>query len=137
MNPWIGGALAIAAMFVGGGLWGWKGVILALTVVVFWLLLQFSRLMRLMKAASEGPLGQVENAVMLHAQLQAGMPVADVIAMTRSLGKKLGSAPETFGWQDPGGARVEVIVAKGKVESWRLLRLEAQADVEPSGYKAD
>ncbi|MDC8784836.1 hypothetical protein [Roseateles koreensis] len=127
MNPWVGGVLAVAAMFLGGGLWGWKGVILALTGVVFWLLLQFSRLMRLMRAASVTPVGHVESAVMLNAQLQVAMPVAQVLALTQSLGKKVAADPETFVWQDAGGERVEVLLRQGKVQSWRLLRLPAGA----------
>ncbi|ALT79133.1 MULTISPECIES: hypothetical protein [unclassified Roseateles] len=122
MNAWIGGALAVAAMFLGGGLWGWKGVILALTGIVFWLLLQFSRLMRAMRAASESPVGQVHSAVMFNSQLRAGMTVAQIITLTRSLGRKLSDTPETFGWIDAGGDQVAVVLQKGKVQSWELLR---------------
>ena len=61
---------ALAAGYVG---YGWPGVVLALTVVVFWLLLQFSRALRTLRNAASGPVGQVASAVMLHSRLKAGM----------------------------------------------------------------
>lgn len=126
MNNWIGSGLALVALVGGGLLYGWQGVILALTVVVFWLLLQFSRLMRVMKAASEGPVGRVESAVMLNARLRAGMRLVEVLPLTRSLGQKISDSPETFGWTDAGGARVELVLDAGRVSRWTLLRPEAE-----------
>jgi len=126
MNNWIGSGLALVALVGGGLLYGWQGVILALTVVVFWLLLQFSRLMRVMKAASEGPVGRVESAVMLNAKLRAGMRLVEVLPLTRSLGQKISDSPETFGWTDAGGARVELVLDAGRVTRWTLLRPEAE-----------
>jgi hypothetical protein len=43
MNQALGVALAVAALGLGYTSYGWRGVVLAVTVVVFWLLLQFSR----------------------------------------------------------------------------------------------
>ncbi|MEJ6004871.1 hypothetical protein WG899_04890 [Paucibacter sp. AS339] len=130
MNTWIGSALALAALVSGGLLYGWKGVILALTVVVFWLLLQFAKLMRIMKAASEAPVGHIESAVMLNAKLQAGMKLIDLLPLTRSLGRKLSDAPETYGWIDPGGIQVEVVLSSGKVQSWNLVRPSSFGDAD-------
>lgn len=130
MNNWIGSALALAAFVAGGLLYGWKGVILALTIVVFWLLLQFSRLMRVMKNAGEAPIGHVESAVMLNARLRAGMKLVDVIPLTRSLGRKLAEAPETWEWADAGGSRVELVLEGGKIARWQLVRPE-QDSPEP------
>ncbi|MFY7867260.1 hypothetical protein [Roseateles sp.] len=130
MNTWIGSALALAALISGGLLYGWKGVILALTIVVFWLLLQFAKLMRIMRMASDAPVGHIESAVMLNAKLQAGMKLIDLLPLTRSLGRKLSDAPETYGWIDPGGIQVEVVMAGGKVQSWSLVRPESFSDAE-------
>jgi hypothetical protein len=47
---WVLAGLAFVAGWVG---WGWRGLVLALTVVVFWMLLQFSRTMRRGDAALE------------------------------------------------------------------------------------
>ncbi len=122
MNTWIGSALAVAAFVAGGLLWGWKGVILALTVVVFWLLLQFGRLMRIMRTASEAPVGQIDSAVMLNSKLQVGMKLIDLLPISRSLGRKLTDSPETYGWIDAGGVQVEIVLNKGRVVSWTLNR---------------
>lgn len=124
MNNWIGSALALAALVLGGLVYGWQGVVLALTVIMFWLLLQFTRLMRVMKAAGEAPIGTVKSAVMLNAKMRAGMKLVDVIPLTRSLGKKLGESPETWAWQDEGGVRVELVLEGGKVARWTLIRPE-------------
>ena len=122
MNNWIGSALAIAAFVVGGWLYGWQGVILALTVVIFWLLMQFTRLMRVMKNAGDSPVGHVASAVMLNAKLRVGMKLVDVIPLTRSLGRKLAEAPETWEWADAGGSRVEIVLEGSKIARWQLIR---------------
>jgi hypothetical protein len=122
MNTWIGSALAVMAFVAGGVLWGWKGVILALSVVVFWLLLQFGRLMRIMRMASEAPVGQIDSAVMLSSKLQVGMKLIDLLPLSRSLGRKLTDSPETYGWIDSGGAQLEIVLNKGRVVSWTLHR---------------
>lgn len=120
MNAWIGVALALLALVAGGALLGWQGVIFATTGIVFWLLLQMSRLMRVMKTAGAAPMGSVANAVMLAAKLHAGMKLVDLITLTGSLGVK--QAPETFAWRDAGGDAVEVKLVKGKLVEWRLIR---------------
>ncbi len=125
MNPWVGVALALAALVLGGLLLGWQGVVFATTGIVFWLLLQMSRLMRVMKMAGAAPLGSVANAVTLHAQLHAGMKLVDLITLAGSLGVK--QAPETFAWRDGGGDTVEVVLRKGRLAEWRLVRASAAA----------
>jgi hypothetical protein len=122
MNQWIGGALALAALVLGGVLYGWKGVILALTAVVFWLLMQFTRLMRVMRMAGSSPVGHVDSAVMLNAKLKPGMKLVDVLPLTLSLGRKTADSPETYVWADPGGVSVEVVLEGGRVARWSLQR---------------
>ncbi len=120
MNSWAGAALALLALVVGGALLGWQGVIFAMTGIVFWLLLQMSRLMRVMKTAGAAPMGSVANAVTLAAKLHEGMRLVDLITLAGSLGVK--QAPETFRWQDAGGDAVEVVLRKGRLAQWRLMR---------------
>jgi len=120
----IGWALAVAAVAVGYAGYGWRGVLLAVTVIVFWLLLQFSRALRVMRLAAQAPVGQVPSAVMLHAKLQPGMPLMDVVKLTRSLGRKVRDEPETFAWRDESGAEVEIEFAGGRCRVWRLTRAE-------------
>lgn len=120
MNAWLGVALALAALVAGGALLGWQGVIFATTGIVFWLLLQMSRLMRIMKLAGSAPMGSLDNAVMLNARLQEGMKLVDLLLLTRSLGVKRGK--DAYRWQDAAGDAVEVKLAKGRLVEWRLLR---------------
>jgi len=92
---------------------------------VFWLLLQFSRLMRVMRAASEGPVGRVDSAVMLNAKLRKGMTLMHVIAMTRALGQQHSpkdEQPEVFSWRDAGASTVTCTFAGGKLQDWQLQR---------------
>ena len=42
-SAWLGWGLAVAAVAAGYVGYGWKGVVLAVTVAFFWLLLQFSQ----------------------------------------------------------------------------------------------
>lgn len=123
MNPWIGTGLALLALILGGLLFGWQGVVFAMTGLVFWLLLQISRLLRVMKQAGGAPLGAVGNAVMLNSQLHAGMKLVDLIARAGSLGARQG--PDTYLWRDPGGDAVEVVLRKGRLVTWRLIRADA------------
>lgn len=123
MSTGFGLGLALLALLLGGALLGWQGVIFATTGIVFWLLLQMSRLMRLMKSAGSAPMGSVPNAVMLSTKLHAGMKLVDLITLTGSLGVK--QAPETFAWRDAGGDAVEVVLKKGRLTEWRLVRADA------------
>jgi uncharacterized protein (DUF58 family) len=125
MNPIVGWSLAaigIAAGYVG---WGWPGVVLGFTVLVFWLLLQFSRSLRVLKRAAGSPVGHVDSAVMLHSKLKPGMTLMQVLVLTRSLGTRLSETPEHWGWADPGGASVDLEFDRGKLKSWDLVRDDA------------
>jgi len=125
MNPILGWALAVAAVAVGWQSARWQGVAMAVTVIVFWLLLQFNRVLRVMRKASDAPLGHVDSAVMLNAKLKAGMSLVQVLSLTRSLGCKVSDSPETWVWSDAGEARVTLTMAGGKVQTWTLTRPDA------------
>lgn len=120
MNPWLGAALALAALVLGGVLMGWQGVVFAMTLIVFWLLLQMSRLMRVMKLAGSRPMGSVDNAVMLASRLQPGLKLVDLLNLTRSLGLK--QAPDRYAWRDASGDSVEVLLRRGRLIEWELQR---------------
>jgi len=132
MASWL---LAAAAVAVGGWRWGWPGVLLGTTVVVFWLLLQFSRSLRVLKNAGGAPVGSVANAVMLHAKLKPGLSLMQILPLTGSLGRKLDGPHEHFGWQDAAGDGVELTLVNGRLSQWRLTRAEppapGQADAAP------
>jgi hypothetical protein len=122
MNPWLGLALAVAALAAGWFAYGARGIALAVTVIAFWLLLQFNRLVRVMRNAADSPLGHVDNAVMLHAKLHTGLPMAKVVALTKSLGKRAEDSSEVYTWTDAGGASVSITFADGRCASWVLAR---------------
>jgi len=121
MNALIGWALAAVAVLAGWKLYGWPGVLMALTLTTFWLLLQFSRALRAMKLAGQAPVGQVPSAVMLNAKLQQGMTMLRVIGLTRSLGRQQGS-DDVWRWQDDGGSHVTLDFQAGKLQRWELQR---------------
>jgi hypothetical protein len=139
VNAVLGWGLALAAFVAGYVGYGWRGVLLALTVVAFWLLLQFSRSLRVLREAAGRPVGHVDNAVMLHAKLQNGMRLPQVLKLTRSLGEQQAEpgGEETFTWADTGGDRVVVRLRDGAVTSWTLERAEATPAPTPAHGPGD
>ena len=126
MNAAMGWALAALAVVAGYFGYGWPGVLLAFTVIVFWLLMQFSRAVRAMKQAAKHPLGTVQSAVMMQSKLHAGMRLPDILKLSGSLGRRIGegSEPEIFAWCDSGGDEVVVELQGGLLTAWRLQRAE-------------
>ena len=126
MSPQLGWLLAVAGLVAGYRAYGWPGVMLAATVVVFWLLLQFSRALRALREAGTAPVGSLRSAVMLHAKLRKGMTLPHVLAVTGSLGEKVNApttgAEERWRWRDDSGAAVTVRLSRGKVVDWSLVR---------------
>jgi len=126
MKRLLGIAVALVALFASGALFGWKGVVLVMTVLIAWLLLQFARLMKLMGMASKGPVGRVASAAALNGQLRAGMKMVDLLPLAGSLGEKLPGTVQRYGWTDAGGARVEVeLGGDGRVQRWTLIPADA------------
>lgn len=122
MDARLGWLLAAAALGVGWWSYGWRGLVLAATVIVFWMLLQFSRTVRLLRQAAQAPVGHVDSAVMLQARLRVGQPLGDVIRAAGSLGRRVKEHPETFAWTDRGDVRLEVEFVNGRSSVWRLER---------------
>ena len=122
MNATVGWLLAAAAVAAGYVGYGWPGVVLAVSVVVFWLLLQFSRAVRVMRDATGRPVGMVDSAVMLQSRLHKGQTLAQLIKHTRSLGEKRGDEPERYAWRDSAGDEVVVELRDGRLAQWELVR---------------
>ncbi len=122
MNPWIGWGLAAIAVAAGWLGYGWPGLALAFSVVVFWLLIQFNRSVRVMREAAESPVGAVPSAVMLHSKLRVGLPMLQIVKLTKSLGRHLGDTPETWAWTDASGAELRIVFDKGRCVRWELIR---------------
>ncbi len=121
MNATLGWALAAAAVAAGWFAYGWPGVALAATVIVFWLLLQFNRAVRVMRRAGTAPVGHVDSAVMLHAKLRPGMTLMEMLPLAGSLGEVVGEpAAESFCWRDGSGRRLDVQFKQGRLVKWEL-----------------
>ena len=54
-----------------------------------WMLLHFTRMMKVLQRASNRPVGYCDSAVMLNAKLRPGVNLLHVMAMTKALGEQL------------------------------------------------
>ena len=138
MSAPLGWGLAIVAGAVAWLQYGWQGLLLAASVIVFWLLLQFSRALRVMKIAGGRPVGRVDSAVMLKARLKRGMSLMQVITLTRSLGQRIGDGedPECWRWADAGGDAVALELRRGRLDAWSLARADQAGTATGSGVAA-
>ncbi len=139
MNSKLGWLLVAVAFAAGGWYYGWQGLVMAFTVTVFWLLLQFGRALRVMKNATEKPVGHVASAVMFQTKLLRQMTMLQVVGLTKSLGQKVGdpassnqtnTGNDIWRWADAAGDCVTLTFTKGKLTMWELHR--AQADAAPT-----
>ena len=124
MNARLGWLLAAVFAFAAWRAYDLAGLAFAASAIVFWLLLQFNRAVRVMKAAAERPLGRVPSAVMLHAALQRGMTMLDIVSKTKTLGRKVPDGRDRWVWADEGGRSVTLDFEKGRLVAWTLDRPE-------------
>ena len=122
MNPIFGWAMAVVALAAGWRGFGWPGLALAVSVIVFWLLIQFNRSVKVMRKAAKAPIGHIDSAVMLNAKLRTGLPMIEVVTLTKSLGQRVAERPETWAWADASGSEVRIVFDKGRCRSWALNR---------------
>ena len=102
--------------------YGWQGLALAFSVIVFWLLIMFNRSVKVMRMAAESPVGVVGSAVMLNAKLTVGLPMLQVVAFTKSIGRRVTDEPDTSEWRDASGSDVTIVFEKGRCKRWILNR---------------
>ena len=121
--------LVPVALLVGVALayrsYGWPGMAAAASVLVFWTLLHFSRMMQVLKRAANRPVGYVDSAVMLNAKLKPGMTLMHVVAMTRALGQLTSvknEQPEVFVWTDGSDSHVTCTFVGGRLSHHELFR---------------
>lgn len=115
---------------------GWKGVAAVGGGILMWLLLHFTRLMTVMRRASQRPIGYVGSAVMLNAKLKPKVNLMHVVAMTRSLGKRLseeGQEPEIYRWTDGTNSHVTCVFVQGRLAQWTLERPTNPEPIAASG----
>lgn len=125
--------LGVALVVVAYRSYGWAGVALVAGGIVMWMLLHFTRMMKVLQRASKRPIGYCDSAVMLNAKLRPGVNLLHVVAMTRALGEQLSpkeQQPEVFRWTDGSASSVTCEFANGKLVKWELFR-PPQAPAEP------
>ena len=123
--------LGVVVVAVAYRAYGWAGVALAVGAIVMWMLLHFSRMMTVLKRASDRPIGYCDSAVMLNARLKPGMNLLHVVGMTRALGEQLSdkeTQPEVYRWTDPGASYVTCTFQDGKLVQWELFLPPAAPD---------
>ena len=109
--------------------YGWRGLVVVASVLVFGILLHFSRMMQVLKRAANRPIGYVDSAVMLNAKIKPGATLLHVVAMTRSLGllkSAKGAQPEVFEWKDGSQSVVTCTFVGGKLSHHELFRPQAE-----------
>ncbi|MDE2605657.1 MAG: glycerate kinase [Burkholderiales bacterium] len=124
---------ALAVVMVGFAWrgYGWPGVALAVGAIVMWMLMHFSRMMRVLHRASRRPVGWCDSAVMLNAKLRPGVSLLHVLALTRALGELVSpqdTQPEVFRWTDGTQSSVTCEFADGRLVKWELARPAADPD---------
>ena len=124
MSPIIGWVLAAVLAVASFQAYGWQGLALAVSVIVFWLLLQFNRAVRVMRNAAQRPIGEIPSAVMFNARLETGLTMLQIVTRTKSLGRKVEGSEDDWVWHDAGGSSVELHFERGRLKRWQLRRPE-------------
>lgn len=125
------GVVVVAAAYRG---FGWPGVALAAGGIVMWMLLHFTRMMKVLQRAANRPIGYCDSAVMLNARLRPGVNLLHVMAMTRAIGEHVSpkdAQPEVYRWTDGSGSHVTCEFGRGKLVKWELFRPQPPAEGAP------
>jgi hypothetical protein len=122
----LGWILAAVLTYAAWRAYDMAGLAFAASAVVFWLLLQFNRTVRIMKIAGGSPVGRVPSAVMFHSGLSPGLTMLQVLARTKSLGRKVDGSEDDWRWSDDGGASVFLHFERGRLLRWQLERPPGQ-----------
>ncbi|MDP2741950.1 MAG: glycerate kinase [Hydrogenophaga sp.] len=134
LRPFLFPAFAEAIAYAAWQAYGWKGLVLAALMISFWLLLHFTKLMRLLSAAAKRPMGHVRNARALNGQLKKGMPLVEVVRRTLSLGLRHTEPehdPEVLEWADEKGDAVICTFVQGRLQSFELRVAQPVEDASP------
>ena len=122
--------LGVAVVALAYRAYGWPGVALAVGGIVMWMLLHFTRMMKVLQRASNRPVGWCDSAVMLNAKLRPGVNLLHVMALTKALGEQLSpkdTQPEVYRWTDGSASSVTCEFVQGKLVKWTLQRPQAPA----------
>ncbi|MEY4755092.1 MAG: hypothetical protein RJA44_2767 [Pseudomonadota bacterium] len=128
--------LAGSALMLGGWLYGWRGLVLGLTLVVFWLVLQFNRSLRVLQQVGQRPVGQVDSVAMLLRRLEHGMQMSELLTLTGCLGQRRGSLDD-WQWQDSYGHTLVVSLRRGVVVRWAVAQADEPDEADAAPPSAD
>jgi hypothetical protein len=127
--------LGLALLYGGYEAMGWPGVAFVIGGILMWVLIHFSRMMKVLERAADRPVGYCDSAVMLNAKLRKGVNMLHVMAMTRAVGEALSDQdvqPEIFRWTDGSASSVTCEFVNGRLVKWELSRPEGPAEAAPS-----
>jgi hypothetical protein len=127
----LGWLLAAVFAFAAWRAYDLAGLAFAASAIVFWLLLQFNRAVRVMKNAADSPVGHIPSAVMFHAGLARGMTMLQIVTKTRSLGRKV-EGSDDWRWSDDGGASVTLHFERGRLVLWQNDRSGEELTAAPA-----
>jgi hypothetical protein len=122
----INAVLAASALLAGWWAFRWGGLVLAITVIAFWSILQFNRASRQLRNVADRPKGMVDSVVTLQSKLAHGMHMSDVLAISNSLGQRLNERGNDWLWRDSYGNQIVVTLRRGSVERWSATRTDGQ-----------
>lgn len=128
-NKSTGMVLAGSALLVGGYAYGWRGVVLGITLIAFWMILQFNQATRTLQQAADSPKGAIDSIVRVQAKLAHGMTMEEVLRITGSLGIPTERRDEWL-WRDSAGHEIAVTLRRGVVVRWAVARADESRFVE-------
>ena len=120
----LNAVLAASALLAGWWSFRWAGLVLGITVLAFWSILQFNRASRQLRNVADRPKGMVDSVVTLQSKLAHGMSMGDVLAISRSLGQRMNERGNEWLWRDSYGNQIVVTFRRGAVERWSATRTE-------------
>jgi len=135
-------ALALALSYAAWRSYGLQGLLLVVLMLSFWLLLHFTKLMRLLRTVAARPMGRVSSALALQRRLKPGMAMVDVMRLTLSIGELRtppDTEPEERQWADDTGQAVVCCFEHGRLLSFRLEAVipPDQAAAKPSAARPE
>ncbi len=133
-------AMAVALSYAAWRSYGVPGLLLAVLMLSFWLLLHFTKLMRLLRTVAARPMGRTSDAEALRTRLKPGMAMVDVIRLTLSIGQLRtppDTEPEERHWLDDTGQAVVCRFEHGRLVSFRLEPASPLMDSDISDSRSD
>ncbi|BDI07414.1 hypothetical protein [Sphaerotilus microaerophilus] len=121
--------LAGSALLIGWFFYGWQGVVVSVTIIAFWMVLQFNQATRVLRQAASQPKGQIDSIVRVQSRLAHGMTMAEVLRITGSLGVPTERRDEWL-WRDAAGHEIAVTLRRNVVVRWAVARADESRFVE-------